>query len=216
MTEHSSRFGRRSLLRWMAGAPLASGLIVPSALAAPTPSMGRGPFYPLSKPEDSDADLTLVRGHTERAAGQVVELSGRVLSVDGKPLPDVMVEIWQANHHGRYAHPRDTNSAPLDPHFQGYALVRTDSDGRYRLRTIKPGAYPAGGSWQRPPHIHFEVRSKTAREATQMFFPGEPLNDRDQLFLSIPQGARSAVLARPAGMRDGVMLLAWDIILPTG
>lgn len=215
MTERSTRFGRRSLLRWMAGAPLASGLVLPSALAGPTPAIDRGPFYPPQKPEDSDADLTLIRGHSQRAAGQVVEVSGRVLALDGKPIADAIIEIWQANHHGRYAHPGDTNPAPLDPNFQGYALVHTDSEGRYKLRTIKPGAYPAMSGWTRPPHIHFDVRSKASREVTQMFFPGESLNDRDRLFLAIPLAERSAVLARMLGVSDGVMRLEWDIVLPT-
>jgi protocatechuate 3,4-dioxygenase beta subunit len=199
----------------MAGAPLASGLVLPSALAVPTPAIDRGPFYPPQKPEDSDADLTLIRGHSQRAAGQVVEVSGRVLALDGKPIADAIIEIWQANHHGRYAHPGDTNPAPLDPNFQGYALVHTDSEGRYKLRTIKPGAYPAMSGWTRPPHIHFDVRSKASREVTQMFFPGESLNDRDRLFLAIPLAERSAVLARMLGVSDGVMRLEWDIVLPT-
>jgi protocatechuate 3,4-dioxygenase beta subunit len=199
----------------MAGAPLASGLVLPSALAGPTPAVDRGPFYPPQKPEDSDADLTLIRGHSQRAAGQVVEVSGRVLALDGKPIADAIIEIWQANHHGRYAHPGDTNPAPLDPNFQGYALVHTDSEGRYKLRTIKPGAYPAMSGWTRPPHIHFDVRSKASREVTQMFFPGESLNDRDRLFLAIPLAERSAVLARMLGVSDGVMRLEWDIVLPT-
>jgi len=128
MTEQVSRFGRRSLLRWMAGAPLASGLLLPQAMAAtPTPAVDRGPFYPPRKPEDSDADLTQIRGHTGRAAGQVIDVSGRVLSADGKPIAGATIEIWQANQAGRYAHPNDTNAAPLDPHFQGYALLRTGS-----------------------------------------------------------------------------------------
>jgi protocatechuate 3,4-dioxygenase beta subunit len=174
----------------------------------------RGPFYPLHKPEDSDADLTLIRGHSQRAAGQVVEISGRVLTPDGKPIAGATIEIWQANHQGRYAHPGDSNPAPLDPHFQGYAMLRTDGEGRYQLRTIKPGAYPASSGWTRPPHIHFDVRGKASREVTQMFFPGESLNDRDRLFLAIPEAERSAVLARVLGVTDGVTRLEWDIVLP--
>ena len=214
MTEQVSRFGRRSLLRWVAGAPLASGLLLPSAWAGPTPAVDRGPFYPKQKPEDSDADLTQVRGHRQHAAGQVIEVSGRVLSVEGKPLSGSVIEVWQANQAGRYAHPNDTNPAPLDPHFQGYAQLRTDSEGRYTLRTIQPGAYPATPDWQRPPHIHFDVRARSARAVTQMFFPNEPLNDKDRLFLAIPPAERYAVLARPLGAAGGVLRFAWDIVLP--
>ncbi len=86
-----------------------------------------GPFYPQVKPRDTDADLTLVRGHGQRAAGQVVQLSGRVTNLRAEPVRNARIEIWQANTHGRYAHPSDPNTnSSIDPDFQGYAMQRTD------------------------------------------------------------------------------------------
>lgn len=137
-----------------------------------------GPFYPRVKPRDRDADLTRVRGHHQPAAGQVVQLGGRVTNVKGEPVRSARIEIWQANTHGRYAHPSDPNTQlSLDPDFQGYALLRTDNEGRYRFRTIKPGPYPTARGDMRAPHIHFEVEGQIDRKVTQIFFPNEPLND---------------------------------------
>src|SRR5712691_2143412 len=112
---------------------------------------------------------------------------GRVVNVQGQPLKGARVELWQANTHGRYTHPSDTNPAPLDPNFEGFAVQDTDAEGRYRFKTIKPGAYPATANWMRPPHLHFDMTGKINRVITQMYFPGEPLNDKDIL----PQNIRA-------------------------
>src|SRR5580765_3939893 len=121
-----------------------------------TPEQDLGPFYPVLKSVDRGADLTAVHGKPGRAQGQVVYVVGRVLNVRGEPVPGARVEIWQANSAGRYIHPSDTNPAPVDPSFEGYAVQITDAEGRYRFKTIKPGAYPTGiGDWTRSPHIHF-------------------------------------------------------------
>jgi protocatechuate 3,4-dioxygenase beta subunit len=113
-----------------------------------------------------------------------------VLEEDGRPVPETLVEIWQANAAGRYAHDRDQHDAPLDPNFSGAGRVLTGADGTFRFITIKPGAYP----WQnhhnawRPRHIHFSVfgRSFLQRLITQMYFPGDPLLQYDPIFHSIP------------------------------
>jgi protocatechuate 3,4-dioxygenase beta subunit len=89
---------------------------------------------------------------------------GRVLDPKGTPVKGARIEIWQANAAGRYAHVADTSPAPLDPNFEGFAVVQTDSEGRYRFKTIKPAAYPIGaGGPMRPPHIHFDVLGKYSR-----------------------------------------------------
>ena len=120
-----------------------------------TPDTVMGPFYPLlTKPADPGTDLTMVKGGTARAQGQLLYLMGHVLDVKGKPIKGVKVEIWQTNAAGRYNHPSDGNPAPLDPNFQGYGVAVTDADGRYRFKTIKPGPYPVTQGWDRPPHIH--------------------------------------------------------------
>jgi len=185
-----------------------------------TADLVTGPFYPRVKPSDKDADLTLVRGHQQRAAGQLVRLSGRVTNLKGEPLRNAPIQIWQANTHGRYAHPSDPNTRlALDPDFQGYALLRTDNEGRYRFTTIKPGAYPTGvGDWIRPPHIHFDVSGQINRLVTQMYFEGDALNDKDKIRQSI--GCKECLTAKlippTKDLEPDSLIAVWDIVLPRG
>jgi len=213
---------RRKVLQQVAGMG-ALGLVTPwrSALAAlsPTPEQTRGPFYPTPLPLERDADLTMVKGARERASGQVIQVTGRVLDRDGKPIRRASIELWQANSHGRYDHPRDINPAPLDPNFQGYARLETDDDGRYRFKTIKPGAYPMNPmnpGAVRTPHIHFDVVGKRRHLVTQMYFPGESLNAGDRIFAALGTQRDAAVataLAPGAGVADGELHFGWDIVL---
>ena len=203
--------------RAFAGAGLASaGLLWTSgarALAekAPTATSTIGPFYPMIHPVDSDADLTWVKGHDARAAGQVIEVSGRVFDVKGNPIPGATLEIWQANAGGRYDHPGDIgNKVPLDPNFQGYATLRADAKGEWRLVTIKPGGYdsPIG---HRPPHIHFDMRSEKARNIAQLYFPEEAEgNAKDTLYKSLSAAEAATSLA----VRDATdpNKYTWDIV----
>lgn len=185
----------------------------------PTPAQTSGPFYPLRKLE-TDADLTTLKGRAGHAAGQVIQVAGRVLDRDGKPVRGATVEVWQANSHGRYDHPRDINTAaPLDPNFQGFARLVTDAEGRYRFRTIKPGAYPinpVNPGNVRPPHIHFDIAGKRDHLVTQMYFPGEALNAGDAIFDAMPVAQRGATIARAQGMSEGAPLYGWDIVLHAG
>ena len=174
---------RRDILRMssvLAGAAViaAAG---PSAVAAElprTPGQILGPFYPLKELAQT-ADLTRVPGRSGRAIGQVLNVMGRVLNVAGEPVRDAVVEVWQANSYGRYTHPSDTNAAPLDPNFDGSTVLKTDSEGRYRFKTIKPAAYPAGPTLIRPAHIHFQVSGRHDRLVTQMYFEHDPHNEKD-------------------------------------
>ncbi|HEU4778427.1 MAG TPA: hypothetical protein VFS58_00955 [Steroidobacteraceae bacterium] len=183
-----------------------------------TPTQALGPFYPLEKPLDHDADMTLVKGHKERAKGQVVHVMGRVLNADGQPVKGARIEIWQANTHGRYTHPSDSNPAPLDPNFEGYAKLLTDAEGRYRFKTIKPAPYPAG-DFIRPAHIHFDVAGRLNRLVTQMYFPGDP-NNADDLVLAIATKNKQLLMAeiRPptADLEPDSLLAHWDIVLEQG
>jgi protocatechuate 3,4-dioxygenase beta subunit len=183
-----------------------------------TPTQVTGPFYPLEKPLDEDADLTLVKGRKTRAEGQVVHVMGRVLNADGKPISGARIEIWQANSRGRYAHPADDNPAPLDPNFQGYGNLLTDAEGRYRFKTIRPAAYPAGVT-MRPAHIHFDVAGKLDRLVTQMYFPDDPLNENDVVLAAATKN-RQLLLANlrapTAGMEPDSLLAHWDIVLENG
>lgn len=179
-----------------------------------------GPFYPIDKPLDRDADLTHLRGRRMSAKGQVIHLMGRVVNLQGKPLSGIKLEIWQANSHGRYAHINDSNKAPLDPNFQGYGAQVTDAKGQFRFKTIKPRFYPTGlDDWSRPPHIHFHVAGSHEALVTQMYFPGEALNDKDRLLQSAaPNQASLIARVEPAGkeLEPDSLVVTWDIILTRG
>jgi protocatechuate 3,4-dioxygenase, beta subunit len=128
----------------------------------------------------------LTRQHSSEPLGERIIVSGRVLDEGGRPVPQSLVEIWQANAAGRYLHKWDQHNAPLDPNFTGVGRTLTDAGGRYRFVTIKPGAYPwqnDHNSW-RPAHIHFSLFGPAfaTRLVTQMYFPGDPLLAFDPIF----------------------------------
>ncbi|MDX1625278.1 MAG: protocatechuate 3,4-dioxygenase subunit alpha [Wenzhouxiangellaceae bacterium] len=183
-------------------------------LGAPTPTQTEGPFFPIVDQADKDADLTRIEGHSETADGEVVVVEGRVLDNDGQPIESALIDVWQANANGRYAHEADPNPAPLDPHFQGWGRLLTDAEGRYRFRTIKPGAYPAMEGWSRPPHIHFKVARRGYHElTTQMYFAGEPLNDVDRLLQALPEDQRNRLIVDFAPRDDDAPHGTFDIVL---
>jgi protocatechuate 3,4-dioxygenase beta subunit len=161
-----------------------------------TPEQILGPFYPFGKMPDRGGDLTHLPGKPGRAAGQVISVMGRVLDIEGKPVRQARIEVWQANTHGRYTHPNDDNPAPLDANFDGFGAMTTDAEGRYRFKTIKPGAYPAGPGVIRPPHVHFIVSGHRDKLVTQMYFAGEPLNQRDPFLAEAPADSRELLVAR--------------------
>lgn len=201
--------------RMFTGGGLASaGLLVASSAGAVqravTAESPMGPFYPTLHPADADADLTWLRGHSARASGQVIEVSGRVFDVRGNALPGATLELWQANAAGRYDHPSDVSKAPLDPHFQGYASIRTDAGGNWRIVTIKPGSYdsPIGN---RPPHIHWDIRSNKTRNVAQLYFPEEAAgNAADTLYKALGAGAATSLAARDAADPNKYR---WDVVL---
>jgi protocatechuate 3,4-dioxygenase beta subunit len=169
-------------------------VIVPQTLSEVT-----GPVYGYGQIGPMDADLT--RQHSGSPLGERIVIEGRVLDEEERPVRDTLVEIWQANAAGRYAHQDDTHDAPLDPNFSGAGRTLTDAEGRYRFVTVKPGAYP----WQnhdnawRPPHVHFSVfgRSFLTRLVTQMYFPGDPLLALDPIYQSVPsESARRSLVSR--------------------
>jgi protocatechuate 3,4-dioxygenase, beta subunit len=221
---HQEQLSRRSVLGW---AIVATGRVALSARGSSvfaqglkrTPGEILGPFYPVMRSVERTADLTTLPGKPGRAEGQVIYVMGRVLTVQGQPVKGARVELWQANAHGRYVHPSDTNPAPLDPSFEGFAIQETDAEGRYRFKTIKPGAYPATASWTRPPHLHFEVTGRINRVITQMYFPGEPLNDKDLLLQSIranKEGLIAQVLPPTPDVEPDSRLVVWDVVLDKG
>ncbi len=155
------------------------------------------------------------------AHGQFIRIFGQILNEDGRPVPDAIVELWQANASGRYSHAHDDRKAPLDPNFLGNGRVRSDENGFYAFLTIKPGAYPVPvkDTWWRPPHVHFSVLGpgSLSRLVTQMYFPGDPMNEWDRILQSISDpGARQRLVARqthPAEAGDVHLGFRHDIVL---
>jgi len=185
-----------------------------------TPDQILGPFYPVGRIPDAGADLTRLPGRNGRAAGQVLNVMGRVLNIKGEPVRGAKLEAWQANTHGRYTHPADANPAPLDPNFEGFATLKTDAEGRYRFKTIKPGAYPAGPGIVRPPHLHFRLSGHDDELVTQMYFEGEPLNEQDRFLQGVPPDRRVLLVAKllppPAELEPDSRLVVFDIVTLRG
>lgn len=191
---------RRAMLHVSMGAGvgvLGTGFlsVTPPDPECATPLQPSGPFYPNRNQLDKDIDLTIIQGRDERAEGDVIYVSGQVLDDALKPISGALVEIWQANKHGRYHHEDDPNTAPEDPNFQGWGQVRSDEQGRYGFKTILPGAYPVDDDWTRPPHIHFKAAKRGYHELiTQMYFADEELNEVDRLLLAVPEEERDKLV----------------------
>jgi protocatechuate 3,4-dioxygenase beta subunit len=179
------------------------------------PAYGRVPVRP------GDNDLT--NQHAGRPQGQRILLSGRVLDSDGRPAPNVLIEIWQANSAGRYVDHVDMAFMPIDPNFTGAGRTITDSEGRYGFRTIQPAAYPGiTRAPFRPMHIHFSLIGPTLsqRLITQCYFEGDPLIKYDPIVQSI--GDRRGIdrliskynwdRTEPGDV-DAALAYDWDIVL---
>jgi protocatechuate 3,4-dioxygenase beta subunit len=178
-----------------------------------------GPLLGEGRVGELDHDLT--RQHEVEPQGQRIIVHGRVLAEDGRPVPDTLVEVWQANAAGRYRHDNDTWDAPLDPGFTGAGRALTDAEGRYRFVTIKPGAYPwknHPNAW-RPAHIHFSLfgRAFTQRLVTQMYFPGDPLFFQDPIYNSVrDENARRRMISRfdyASTVPSWALAFEFDIVL---
>ncbi|KUL46078.1 protocatechuate 3,4-dioxygenase [Streptomyces sp. NRRL F-4489] len=178
-----------------------------------------GPVFGRTDLTDLDHDLT--RRHSSAPLGERITVTGRVLDRAGRPVTGQLVEIWQANAAGRYAHERDQHPAPLDPNFTGTGRCLTDDQGVYRFTTIKPGAYPwrnHTNAW-RPAHIHFSLfgTAFTQRLITQMYFPGDPLFRHDPILQSVTDPAARARLVaaydHDLSVPEWSLGYRWDIVL---
>lgn len=184
-----------------------------------TPSQTIGPFFNLGLIREGDDDLACREPGGARAQGTPIVVTGRVTDEEGGPVRKALIEIWQANKWGKYDHPDDTTDAPLDPNFKGWGRMLTDPEGRYRFRSIKPGPYPNPGydNWMRPPHIHYSIFAAGVmqRLITQVYFPGEPLNDIDPILNGVEDlDARAALIARQLPDESGGGLdFQFDIVL---
>jgi protocatechuate 3,4-dioxygenase beta subunit len=170
----------KSSLRRAPSQPL---VIIPPSMTEIT-----GPLFGHNAVRADEADLT--KQHKGEPLGERIIVAGRVLDEDGRPVPNTLIEVWQANAAGRYVHVVDQHPAPLDPNFTGAGRVVTDAEGRYRFVTVKPGSYPwrnHHNAW-RPAHIHFSLfgASFLSRMVTQMYFPGDPLFAFDPIYNSVP------------------------------
>ena len=177
----------------------------------PTPSQTVGPFFHLGMARPEWGDLT--RGNPE---GERIAVEGQVLDADGAPVPDAVVELWQANAAGRYNHPDDRQQdKPLDPHFRGFGRVATDGEGRFRIVTIKPGPVPGRGNALQAPHINLALfaRGLLKHLFTRIYFADEPSNAGDPLLTSIEdETVRRTLLARRAEAGSPA-LYRFDIVL---
>jgi protocatechuate 3,4-dioxygenase beta subunit len=166
-----------------------------------------GPVFGYDEVKRGDHDLT--QQHAGDPIGERIILSGRVLDENGRPVPNTLVEIWQANAAGRYPHRADQHDAPTDPNFTGCGRALTDDKGNYRFVSIKPGEYPwrnHPNAW-RPAHVHFSLFGPAfvTRLVTQMYFPGDPLLPFDPMFNCVPdERARNRMISS----------LDWDSTIP--
>jgi protocatechuate 3,4-dioxygenase beta subunit len=181
-----------------------------------------GPVFGEDAVEELDSELT--RQGSGEPLGERIIVQGRVLDEGGRPMSGALVEVWQANAAGRYRHEVDQHPAPLDPNFAGAGRCLTDTEGRYRFVTVKPGAYPWGNhpnAW-RPAHIHFSLfgRLFAERLVTQMYFPGDPLFEFDPIFQAVRDPrARELLVARfdmDVTEESWALGYTWDIVLGRG
>lgn len=159
-----------------------------------------GPVYGHDSVDPIDADLTKNAAKNGEPIGERIIVQGKVLDEDGRPVPNTLIEIWQANAAGRYIHKNEIHDAPLDPNFLGAGRTVTDDQGVYRFVTLKPGSYPWGNhhnAW-RPAHIHFSLfgPSFVTRLVTQMYFEGDPTFPFDPIFNAIPEAARDRAISK--------------------
>jgi protocatechuate 3,4-dioxygenase alpha subunit len=171
-----------------------------------------GPFFDRKLIRHGN-DLTRIGPDAPPAKGEVIEIAGRVLQEDGAPVPGCLLEIWQANAAGRYNHPADPgDDRPLDPDFLGFGRTLTDPDGRYRFRTIKPGAVPYRGNRWQAPHILVSIFAAglLRRLVTRLYFADEPANETDPILNAIDDAAAHATLMAKG---DGPGRYQFDIVL---
>jgi protocatechuate 3,4-dioxygenase, alpha subunit len=175
---------------------------------AATSSQTVGPYFSIGLTRLNCGDLC-----TPQVSGERVSIEGRVLDADGQPVPDALLEIWQANAYGKYAHADDTQAKPLEPGFKGFGRVATDAAGRFGFRTIKPGSVPGPSGKMQAPHIVVSVfaRGLLCRLVTRIYFPDEPSNAQDFALSKVEPARRPTLIARNFPDRPGT--LEWNVIL---
>ena len=175
----------------------------------PTPSQTVGPFFHDAMLRDETNVLAGLG-----AAGERIRIEGYVYDGDGAPIPDAIVEIWQANAHGRYHHPFDRRDLPLDPPFTGFGRCATDRDGRYWFETVRPSAVPFDAETRQAPHIAVTVFARGLLDhlSTRLYFADDPANDADPILQRVPEDRRATLLAQRTNA-DGGVTYCFDIVL---
>jgi protocatechuate 3,4-dioxygenase alpha subunit len=167
-----------------------------------------GPFFQIGFEELYQTDLTV-----PGLNGRVVNIRGQVFDGDRVPVPDAVIEIWQANSFGKYAHPEDQQEKPLDPEFTGFGRCPTDAEGRYAFRTVKPGRVPSSTEVPQAPHINVTMfmRGLLDRLVTRLYFQDEHSNRTDEILNLIDPARRPTLLARPAIGESAAYV--WNVVL---
>lgn len=211
--------GRRNFILQSLGVAtsLAALPVLGKEVCALTPAQPEGPFYPENSALGEDNDLVWVKGKSSPAEGEIILIKGTVRDLQCQPVEGALVEIWQACHTGKYDHSGDPNPAKKDPNFQYWGQCMTDQNGQYLFRTVKPGAYPAGSGWVRPPHIHFHVKKIRYQElVTQLYFAGEALNSADLILRQLSKEEQEKVVRPllPSGVIDqDAKICEFDVVL---
>lgn len=173
-----------------------------------SPSQTAGPYFHIGLSWLQTTELA-----RPGARGERVVVEGRVLDGDGQPVNDALLEVWQANADGRYAHPEDRGEGPLDPAMQGFGRVATAGDGSFRIATVKPGRVPGPGGRLQAPHlvVALFMRGLLRHLVTRVYFPGEASNAEDPVLGLVEPGRRATLVARPNGTDHGH--LQWNVVL---
>lgn len=176
-----------------------------------TPAQTAGPFFHIGLIRD---DVPLETLTTPETLGERIRIEGRVLDGDGQPVPDAVLEIWQANAFGRYHHPADGGDAPLDLAFTGYGRCATDDDGRYRFTTIRPGPVRFDATRMQAPHVSVSVfaRGLLHHLLTRIYFADDPALTDDPILQLVPEARRATLLAAREE-RDGETIYHFDVRL---
>ncbi len=203
------QLSRRDMLRMAlaSGAVIALPALALAEQCRETPQQTEGPFYMNSYDRTTLVphynDLTAVPGASGLPEGEVIYVTGQVTNQACRPLKGAMVEMWQANTRGRYAHLGDPNPAPKDPNFLGFGEAVTDENGMYSFKTIKPGGYAVGPGLVRPPHIHFKVMGGLSLPlTTQMYFAGEAHNEDDVILRFLAKAEQKRLIIEPSRHRE--------------
>jgi protocatechuate 3,4-dioxygenase, alpha subunit len=173
-----------------------------------TPSQTVGPFFHIG------FDWLVQREIAQPGvAGERVEVLGRVLDGDGRPVPDALIEVWQADAEGRYPHPEDPRAAQVDPRFRGFGRVATDGNGAFRFASVKPGRVPGPGGSLQAPHwvVSVFMRGLLKQLVTRVYFPDEPANEEDPILALVEPSRRGTLIARRSRTERSV--LEWNVVL---